>query len=77
MKVLGRRKHNPDRKLLSINDMYGFGFLVGIGAEFQAERFHYYCGKKASEEQYICGFIDGKKVSPPANCPSQALSLNR
>ena len=57
----GWRPAHPERKLLSIQDWYGFGVLDGL-TESNTYGWQY-CGKTACDDQYFRGIRDGQNIA--------------
>lgn len=51
----GDRPPHPDRKLQSLNDWYGFGFIDAIIGEDRTTNGWQYCGRLACSDQYWMG----------------------
>lgn len=52
----GDRSAHPDRKLLSMNDWYGFGVIDAMVGEGWTHGWQY-CGRRVCREQYQLGRI--------------------
>lgn len=51
------------RRIHSINQLYGYGFLQGFcGGAPDAGGIQIWIGKRAADEQYTAGFMDGRLI---------------
>lgn len=69
----GFREASPDRKLLSVNDWWGFGVLAALGEDWRGSRVHY-MGKRAAGDQYRAGFRYGMELLDEAAETTTVLS---
>jgi hypothetical protein len=57
------RPDHPERKLQSLNDWYGFGFLLGVtGSNAHGLTMNWFCGKVAAQASYMQGYRDGRSI---------------